>query len=195
MKTDKTERQTEQSDNTPNIAPAENTPTAAQAPSDETSESRETQAMDDMPEPVSAETQAAAEEAAGEEAAGEKIPAHEEDEKRLTPVNPDLVQEKPAPAVGDKRGEATIAAIAAAMDIDVRIAHALVDIHAGVDSAEAFARAYGIDNPEATHTATSSAQAPTVGNDASRPDDRDRLPDDAKSVPTFLCNPRRGFWE
>lgn len=189
MKTDKTERQTEQSDNTPNIAPAENTPTAAQAPSDETSESREPQAMDDLPEPVSAETQAA------EESAGEKVPAHEEDEKRLTPIKPDLVQEKPAPAVGDKRGEATIAAIAAAMDIDVRIAHALVDIHAGVDSAEAFARAYGIDNPEATHTATSSAHAPTVGNDASRPDDRDRLPDDAKSVPTFLCNPRRGFWE
>lgn len=194
MKTDKTERQTEQSDNKPNIAAAENTatdqaPTAAQAPSAETAASREPQAMDDMPEPVSAETQAA------DEAAGEKVPAREEDEKRLTPVKPDLVQEKPAPAVGDKRGEATIAAIAAAMDIDVRIAHALVDIHAGVDSAEAFARAYGIDNPEATHTATSSAQAPTVDNDASRPDDRDRLPDDAKSVPTFLCNPRRGFWE
>lgn len=193
MKTDKTEQQTEQSDNMPNVAPAENI-APAQAPSDETAESHETQAMDDMPEPVSAEAQAA-----DEEAAGEKVPAHEEDEKRLTPVNPDLVQEKPAPTVGDKRGEATIAAIAAAMDIDVRIAHALVDIHAGVDSAEAFARAYGIDNPEATHTTqTSSAHAPTASTgdiDASRPDDCDRLPNEAKSVPTFLCNPRRGFWE
>ena len=91
--------------------------------------------------------------------------------------------------------------IAAAMDIDTRIAHALVDIHAGVDTAEAFARAYGITLPDKENAGESrlaqvgeakstDANVPAEGTAVSA-----RLPEQAVSVPTFLCNPRRGFWD
>lgn len=192
MKTDKTNRPTDPSDNKPNTDVIETGATVAEAMDTATAASEET-AASIVTEPETAEAQSA-----GEESAAEKVPAHEEDEKRLTPVKPELVQEKPAPTLGDKRGEATIAAIAAAMDIDVRIAHALVDIHAGVDSAEAFARAYGVDNPERERKDQVANQHTTETSRAHRSDSEScdgSLPDDAKSIPTFLCNPRRGFWD
>ena len=87
------------------------------------------------------------------------------------------------------------------MDIDTRIAHALVDIHAGVDTAEAFARAYGVTLPakknEAETRPTQAVEAKSSEAETSAAIDTSaaRLPEQAASVPTFLCNPRRGFWD
>ncbi len=141
-----------------------------------------------------------------------KIPPLELGEDRLTPVTTPIVRiDSPDPAgstaAADKVGAPTIdadvaiKAIAAAMDIDTRIAHALVDIHAGVDTAEAFARAYGITLPDKENAGESrlaqvgeakstDANVPAEGTAVSA-----RLPEQAVSVPTFLCNPRRGFWD
>lgn len=141
-----------------------------------------------------------------------KIPPLELGEDRLTPVTTPIVRiDSPDPAgstaAADKVGAPTVDAdvaiktIAAAMDIDTRIAHALVDIHAGVDTAEAFARAYGITLPDKENAGESrpAQVGETKTTDANVPADGTavaaRLPEQAVSVPTFLCNPRRGFWD
>ncbi len=141
-----------------------------------------------------------------------KIPPLDLGEARLTPVTAPIVRtDSPDPAgstaAADKVGAPTvdadvaIKAIAAAMDIDTRIAHALVDIHAGVDTAEAFARAYGITLPDKENAGESrpARVGETKSTDANVPADGTavaaRLPEQAVSVPTFLCNPRRGFWD
>lgn len=139
-----------------------------------------------------------------------KIPPLELGEDRLTPVTTPIVRiDSPDPtgstaaADGAPTVDADVAikAIAAAMDIDTRIAHALVDIHAGVDTAEAFARAYGITLPDKENAGESrpARVGETKSTDANVPADGTavaaRLPEQAVSVPTFLCNPRRGFWD
>lgn len=141
-----------------------------------------------------------------------KIPPLELGEDRLTPVTTPIVRiDSPDPAgstaAADKVGAPTvdadvaIKAIAAAMDIDTRIAHALVDIHAGVDTAEAFARAYGITLPDKENAGESrparvgETKSPEAETSAAIDTSAARLPEQAVSVPTFLCNPRRGFWD
>lgn len=141
-----------------------------------------------------------------------KIPPLDLGEARLTPVTAPIVRtDSPDPVGSDVAAakveaptvdaDAAIKAIAAAMDIDTRIAHALVDIHAGVDTAEAFARAYGITLPDKENAGESrpAQVGETKFTDANVPADGTavaaRLPEQAASVPTFLCNPRRGFWD
>lgn len=139
-----------------------------------------------------------------------KIPPLELGEDRLTPVTTPIVRIDSPDPVGSTAAadgaptvdaDVAIKAIAAAMDIDTRIAHALVDIHAGVDTAEAFARAYGITLPDKENAGESrpARVGETKTTDANVPADGTavaaRLPEQAVSVPTFLCNPRRGFWD
>lgn len=141
-----------------------------------------------------------------------KIPPLDLGEARLTPVTAPIVRtDSPDPVGSDVAAakveaptvdaDAAIKAIAAAMDIDTRIAHALVDIHAGVDTAEAFARAYGITLPDKENAGESrpARVGETKSTDANVPADGTavaaRLPEQAVSVPIFLCNPRRGFWD
>lgn len=143
-----------------------------------------------------------------------KIPPLDLGEARLTPVkapivrvdNPNvLASDAAADKVAAPPADASVAikAIAAAMDIDTRLAHALVDIQAGVDTAEAIARAYGVALPAKeganigdvrpeSHTETKVAEAESRVDAAAA---ASRLPDQVASVPTFLCNPRRGFWD
>lgn len=141
-----------------------------------------------------------------------KIPPLDLGEARLTPVTAPIVStDSPDPVESDVAAakveaptvdaDVAIKAIAAAMDIDTRIAHALVDIHAGVDTAEAFARAYGITLPDKENAGESrlAQVGEAKSTDANVPADGTavsaRLPEQAVSVPTFLCNPRRGFWD
>lgn len=141
-----------------------------------------------------------------------KIPPLDLGEARLTPVTAPIVStDSPDPVGSDVAAakveapmvdaDAAIKAIAAAMDIDTRIAHALVDIHAGVDTAEAFARAYGVTLPAKKNEAETrpaqavEAKSPEAETSAAIDTSAARLPEQAASVPTFLCNPRRGFWD
>lgn len=144
---------------------------------------------------------------AGGDAAG-KIPPLDLGEDRLTPVtapivridNPDTTSVADKVATPKADVSAVIKAIVTAMDIDARLAHALVDIHTGVDTAEAFGRAYGITLPvgKGESVADVSTEQTTETHESDAPDavgSIARLPEQAASVPTFLCNPRRGFWD
>ncbi len=140
-----------------------------------------------------------------------KIPPLDLGEDRLTPVaapivrvdNPDSTVAADKVTAPKADADAFIKAIVSAIDIDARIAHALVDIHAGVDTAEAFGRAYGITLPTGKSETVSevrpehAAGAETHESDTTAAADASvaRLPEQAASVPTFLCNPRRGFWD
>ncbi len=139
-----------------------------------------------------------------------KIPPLDPGEDRLTPITAPIVRvDNPdATSVADKVTapkadmSAVIKAIVTAMDIDARLAHALVDIHTGVDTAEAFGRAYGITLParegESVPDIRPKPTAETEIHESDAPaavSSVARLPEQAASVPTFLCNPRRGFWD
>lgn len=140
-----------------------------------------------------------------------KIPPLDLGEDRLTPItapivrvdNPDATSVADKVAVPKTDVSAVIKAIVTAMDIDTRLAHALVDIHTGVDAAEAFGRAYGITLPtgkgEAVPDVRPKRAARSEAPEGDAPGAVDtsvaRLPEQVASVPTFLCNPRRGFWD
>lgn len=140
-----------------------------------------------------------------------KIPPLDLGEDRLTPItaptvrvdNPDATPTADKVAAPKSDMSAVIKAIVTAMDIDARLAHALVDIHTGVDAAEAFGRAYGITLaagegkavPEVRPERAAKAEATESDAPAAVDTSVARLPEQAASVPTFLCNPRRGFWD
>ncbi len=112
----------------------------------------------------------------------------------------------------DAAGRSAIGAIAAAMAIDTRLAHALVDIHAGMDGAEAIARAYGVPLPGRGAKADNGSD---VNHGSNGDEERggggcgggqgggqgggvppvSRLPEGVVSVPSFLNTQRRSFWE
>lgn len=140
-----------------------------------------------------------------------KIPPLDLGEDRMKPITAPTVRvdNSETTSVADKAAaskfdvSAVIKAIVTAMDIDTRLAHALVDIHTGVDTAEAFARAYGVTLPAGKGEAVpdvrpdQTAKVDTAEGGALGAVDASvaRLPEQAASVPTFLCNPRRGFWD
>lgn len=125
----------------------------------------------------------------------------------MSPINPAAPIAPKAPensgeaGAADAAGRSAIGAIAAAMAIDTRLAHVLLDIHAGMDGAEAVARAYGVALPGKAAKADDGSYGNHGDNVNGGGDEQcgvppvPRLPEGVVSVPSFLNTQRRSFWE